>query len=895
MTVYYLDLKNGNDSNDGTSFANRKKTAQSFGSTPGGGDEIRIAGQPSTLVDANAKINNCSSDCYVSHGISFTFSTTTGETSCQVSNHGIKTGDLIRIWNNTSHSTVDERPNGVWQVTVTDSNNFKLDNYTAPATGSGSGYFRYIKGSQITLTNPVVKNVACYNQTGNWTASSDVTTTLATSTGIWSSNMKIKSRDYSNKIEITSNFTTGKAAYFATGTLDLSSYQQISFWVGQESGTRSSPSSPNLSLHLCTDTQGDVGVHSMAIYTGNDTQTTQGFWRSMRKNFETNLNSSIQSVALYVDADNGAQNIYLDNIIASKASSAADSITLDSIVGLKTSTDFPQYVMINSIINENVIKTEAAGYGTQRYNMHPVGYYVCDMIPWPIDGYNAMQSPGLGITFSNSGTQTVPIYKIEPLRLKEDLGLDPQNSSSTGYSATEFTSNVSGASTTNRITISGGWDASNNMATQYDDGYTVVHGINNKHSVWKLSSCNYADFSNLIGIAGYYGMYATSCNYCSFMRMGGMGGVYAFYMQSCDHYRDMYIWGSLGSERSVHISNTDSASSNGTNEYDVGYARSVFSYGSYYGLRFEYEKYGRNRFDRVESYTAMQYPISTYDNKSLHIERMNFGRWPGGGPSPYGIEYNQSTGMTVGIMSFRDCYYGIRSQNTHAQVEYFYETRLTSNEYSRANGGNGRNMNQYVFYTNQAGPITISQGGITTSQYYIYYEDIKTNNVIDNYSGNHNFGAGRALYAKNHDGVAGAVLTQYQYGTIEKETSIRHTASGVSWKIDINSSSAGVSNPLEWLLTKLIVNANAAVTCKIWVYRDGTGVNGGLRVKSGAVAGVTANVDAVITDTTVNSWVECSLTFTPTEAGAVDIFAMGYYVSSTSHNVYLDDFSATQA
>ena len=168
MTVYYLDFKDGNDSNDGTSFANRKKTIQSFGSTPTGGDEIRIAGQPSTLVDANAKINNCSGDVYVQHSISFTFSTTTGETTCYVSNHGMQTGDLIRIWNNSSHSTEDERPNGVWQVTVTDTSNFKLDNYTAPATGSGSGYFRYLKGGTIELTNAVVKNVACYNQTGDW-------------------------------------------------------------------------------------------------------------------------------------------------------------------------------------------------------------------------------------------------------------------------------------------------------------------------------------------------------------------------------------------------------------------------------------------------------------------------------------------------------------------------------------------------------------------------------------------------------------------------------------------------------------------------------------------------------------------------------------------------------
>ena len=138
MTVYYLDFKDGNDSNDGTSFANRKKTILSFSSTPTGGDEIRVAGQPSTLVDANAKIYNCQGDgIYGSNrNISFTFSTTKGETSGSYSNHGMQTGDLIRIWNNTSHSTEDERPNGVWAVTRVDDNNFKLQEYTSPATGA---------------------------------------------------------------------------------------------------------------------------------------------------------------------------------------------------------------------------------------------------------------------------------------------------------------------------------------------------------------------------------------------------------------------------------------------------------------------------------------------------------------------------------------------------------------------------------------------------------------------------------------------------------------------------------------------------------------------------------------------------------------------------------------
>ena len=894
MTVYYLDLKNGNDSNDGTSFANRKKTIQSFGSTPTGGDEIRIAGQESTLVDANAKINNCSGDVYVSHSISFTFSTTTGETSCNVSSHGMKTGDLIRIWNNSSHSTHDERPNGVWQVTVTDASNFKLDNYTAPATGSGSGSFRYLKGSQITLTNPVVKNVACYNQTGNWTASSNVTASLQTSTGIWSTNTKIKSRAYSNKFVIDSAFTTGKAAYFATGTLDLSAYQQISFWVGQDSGTRSDPSNPNLSLRLCTDTEGNTSVHTIPIYTGQDSQTSSGFWRSMKTNFETNLNSSIQSVALYVDSDNGSQTVYIDNIVACKPSSAADSITHDSLVGLKTSTDWPNYYLINSIINEKVLKLEGGGYGTQQYNIHPVGYYTCDMTHWPIQGWNALQ-PGFGVTFSNHGTQTVPIYKIEPLRIKEDMDQNPTSSSNGSYPATQFSSSVSGLSTTNRITISGGWDASNSMASQYDDGYTAVSGINNKGNVWYFTSCRYADISNLIGSCGYRSVYFTSCDYDSFMNIGGTGGYYALDFSSCDYYRDMLIWGSYGQQRSINFNSCDSGNSSGTEDYDVGYGRSMFGYGSYNCIRLDYARYGTNRWDRIEAFGAMQYNFYPYYSTSLRIERFNHGRWPGGGPSGYSYYPNNSTGTTIGIMSYRDYYYGVQSQQTEVSIDYFYETRTSSTEYSRSNGGNGRNMNQYPLYTGTSGPITINQGGITTSQYYLYYENLKTNNMIDNYTSNHNIQSGKAWFSKNHDGVSGAVLTQYSYGSVEKETSIRHTASGVSWKIDISNSNANSTAPIQWLLTKLIVNANAAVTCKIWVYRDGTGVNGGLRVKNGAITGVTSQVDAVITDTTVNTWVECSLTFTPTEAGAVDIFAMGYYQSNASHNVYLDDFSASQA
>ena len=885
MTVYYLDLKNGNDSNDGTSFANRKKTVQSFGSTPTGGDEIRVVGQPSTLVDATAKINNCNGDTYTSRSISFTYSTTLGETSCYYSNHGMQTGDLIRIWNNSDFSTHDERPNGVWTITRVDVNNFKLNEYTAPSgTSSGGGYMRYMKGAQVTLTNDVVKNVACYGQTGNWTASTDVTATLETSTGYWSTNTRIKSRNYSNKIAIADGFGTGKAAYFATGTLDLSGYQQIAFHVGQDSGTRSAPLNPNVSLRLCTDTQGDTSVHTIPFYTGEDSQTSRGFWRAMRKDFEANLNSSIQSIALYVDTDNGAQNFYFDNIIACKASSANDSITLSSIVGLKTSTEWPNYYQIYSIYNGNIIKLDGAGMGAYD-NRHPVGYYTSEHVFWPTD-------PGIGITFYIGGTQTVPIYKIEPLRIVEDMGIETPNG--TNYlNETYFSSSQAGISTTNRITISGGWDASNSMTSQYDGGYSAVDCINGQGRGWFMQNCNYADFSNFLGIRGYYAMYVSGCDYCSFDHLAGIGGYYAFRLEYSDYYRDVYIWSSHGRSRSMHIQYQDSGNTDGTIDYNVGYARTSFSFGGSYALQMEYLRNGTNRWDRIEAYGGYNQAIYFSYNNQCNLEYVRTGRWPQGGASPTAFYSYQNYGpVTIGILSTVDCYYGLRNSQRELNVNNFFET---VNPYSRADGGNGYSNTQYSIYTENSGPIKVVTGGITSSRYYAGQSPLYLNNVVDNYTSSHSVNSGQAIYAKNYDGVSGQVLNQYQYGTVEKETSIRHTASGVSWKIDISSSSATSGSPIEWLLTKLVVNANAAVTCKIWVYRDGTGVNGGLRVKAGSIAGVTQNYDGVITDTTVNSWVECSLTFTPTEAGAVDIYAMGYYVSNNSHNVYLDDFSASQA
>lgn len=883
MTVYYLDFKDGNDSNDGTSFANRKKTIQSFGSSPTGGDEIRVAGQPSTLVDTNAKIINGLGDAVYSsnNNCDITYNTSTGETSLRRTGHGLVTGEWVGLWNNTQFSTARDRVNGYWRVTVVDSNNFKIDGYTPPDNSQSSGtcYMRYYKTQVIELSSAVTKDVASCNQEDEWNASTNVTASSEGMTsGTWSSNDKTRSRGYSDKIVISSDFGTGKAAWQQTGGVDLSSYQQISFNIGQDSGTRSSPSNPNVSLVLCTDTNGDVGVHTMPIYTGTDTSTTNRMWRFMRKDFGTNLNSSIQSVALYVNADNGAQTFYIDNIIACKASSAADSLTLDSMVGIKTSPDCPWYNEIKAIKDKYIFLAAARGNAP---TYHPFSYYTPSQIVY-----------GIGITESQRA-QTIPIYKITPLRLKEDLDVDPGNSSSTTYTATAFNSNVSGASTTSRITISGGWDTSNSMASQHDGGYTVVDGNNSYNEPLSFRSVTNADISRFVGMRGYYSLQLQSCHYGNFENLGAVGGQYGMHLNSCQRYMNIHIWGSHSNYASVRILSP--------NAYEYTGIRTAFAHcGGSYCLEWQsmnnVSSEAAGTWDRLDGWVGNDSSIFFgYNSNKAIVNRINCGRYPRGGPNPRAFYiYNNTVAPQIGILSCYSCYYLAQVYNTTgALIDYFYEDK--NYKFNRSDGGPGNSPTQYSIRINTSSDLKILAGGATTSQYYCSQGPLFLNNVVDNYTGSHYIQNPHAIYAKNYDGVAGSYLNMYANGaTLQPETSIRHTSSGVSWKIDLTSTQ-NVGSPINWLLTKLVVNADALVTCKIWVYRDGTGVNGGIRVKSGALGGITSQVDAVITDTTINSWVECSLTFTPNEAGVVDIFAIGYYIDNASHNVYLDDFSASQA
>lgn len=299
----------------------------------------------------------------------------------------------------------------------------------------------------ITLASAVTANIATCET--SWTASANVTCTTSAT---------CKEGSNSASIALATAFATGKAAYFATGTLDLSGYQQVSFWVRTNSAVANTTT---LSLRLCTDTTGDVSVHTVAI----PALPMTNIWTKVTVDLATNLNSAIKSIALYQDTDRAAVTLLLDNIIACKASSSADSLSLTSLIGKNTANE--TWYPIASI-NGTTVRLD--------------------------NGTNSLPSAQRGY---GGTTETVTTYKRETIK--------------TGYSAAATTAVQTvqdSGSVDSPITYSGGWDTTN-MTTQ--DGETWFDGGNGggigltiaNRSYITLSKINFVNYGNAaISITG---------------------------------------------------------------------------------------------------------------------------------------------------------------------------------------------------------------------------------------------------------------------------------------------------------------------------------------------------------------------------------------------------------
>lgn len=149
------------------------------------------------------------------------------------------------------------------------------------------------------------------------------------------------------------------------------------------------------------------------------------------------------------------------------------------------------------------------------------------------------------------------------------------------------------------------------------------------------------------------------------------------------------------------------------------------------------------------------------------------------------------------------------------------------------------------------------------------------------------------IRSQQHDLVADSHLAFFYGGRVASETGAnRRTASGIAWKISPTATDRNADWPIRWALARVACVANTQVTVKVWVNRTNTGLTAKLVCKGMQIAGVASDVVASAAGA-AGSYEELTITFTPTEAGVVEIEAQVY--GGTTYSAYFDDMTISQA
>ena len=314
------------------------------------GDTIRIMGSPAPTSLGQTAV-------WTSQALQATKSITGATNATPISitctAHGYSTGDTVVVASVGGNNAA----NGTWEITNTGANTFTLDGSAGNAAYTSGGTVRLRNNTRVKLTTAVTQNIASTGPRAvSWTASAQVSCVRNASV--------FKEHWYSDWITINAAFGTGLAAYWSTGTLDLSSYQQVSFWIYQAIGTLAAAGS--ISFKLCSDAAGVNAVNTINI----PAIPSLGRWMPVTVDLGANLGSNIQSIAFYVNTDNGSQDFYINNILACKASSEPDSLTLTSLIGKNTTGETfwgiqsinGTRVMLDADTNQTPISSSVRGY-----------------------------------------------------------------------------------------------------------------------------------------------------------------------------------------------------------------------------------------------------------------------------------------------------------------------------------------------------------------------------------------------------------------------------------------------------------------------------------------------------------------------------------------------------
>lgn len=118
------------------------------------------------------------------------------------------------------------------------------------------------------------------------------------------------------------------------------------------------------------------------------------------------------------------------------------------------------------------------------------------------------------------------------------------------------------------------------------------------------------------------------------------------------------------------------------------------------------------------------------------------------------------------------------------------------------------------------------------------------------------------------------------------QTAVRHTASGVAWKVTLITTKVTALGPAPISLGKFAVKASVPITLSAWIQRSSTTLSCGIRVRGGWITDTEVSVAGTAA---INTWEQVSVTITPLHDGVVELEGWAY--GSTGTSAYFDDVS----
>ena len=851
MATYYVDYEGSAGTGDGSSFANRAFKVKDL--TLSAGDEVRIkkTPDPTSLGTGHVKRAPGHPDFSTTYksGSNITYSSTDGETKLTSMGNGWLTGDIIHIYHNDS--TTGKSISGLWRVTVesgTETNaSLKLDNFPGPSdtTASSTAFRWHACTNAIYLnTDNLTKSIACRDAyRDSWTATGTGVTTSyshASSTSAWQQGHDYVVFTGSDSFSIGSSASNGKLAYYELpSTLDLSGYQQVSFMFRSNQTTNGN--SNKFSLRLCTDTAGNTSVHTIPIDYKNQKSNT---WIGLNVDLGTNLNSSIKSVALYQDSTpSGSTTMLLQNIIACKASSAADSITLNKLVGLNTSDDTTWYPL--QFIWDNILFLKTQSRGRPSF-----GYY----------GSN-------GAAFSATNTNAT-IYQRAQVK--------PYDSNVNQSDYTPWDNNNNSGTEASPITISGGWDETS-MSTR--NGKTCIEFNGSMYPLDPTGShvqlshiylTNFGRVSQNIGRYRKWSNFGVSHFDAGFSFGSGNKDVQGLGLD--------FIIGVTSATNAAIQLNNGSTFSDSQSDFYIKQAVGPHHTGQ---LIYALTGAGSSSWDLLNVVACGSQPIRINSNVTVNINTLKWGYNAGTGNVP------TATGGTINcdrLDAIQPYYQAAKSSGTFIISDLNITTDTTfGTTYKRY--GAQRSLS-FSLWVDGASLMKVIDTGTLPAQVYLVGGVMQLKGTVNSFYAS--LTQGGVLESIDHEGVSGANKAFFEGGNIvAEETTTRHTASGVAWKCTGGSSCA-------FSLGKIVVSANSAVTVGLWTYKnhaDNAIVK--LKIPADPMKGLSEQtVDNL--SASVNTWTKIEKTFTPTRAGIIEIQVEFKNLTSSQFTI-IDDLEVSQA